>query len=339
MKFRILPLINDLDPYEQFALDNSILEQASMGYVPPTLRFYTIKSIAISIGYFNDLHRCVDVEKVQALGIPIIRRISGGNSILHNNENDLMYSLIIPHTSMKIALEYVARIVEGSLRKLNISITYDDLDKFYVGNRIIGEMICARRGGAILVQGVIRIRSKAEELMNMLFKHVNMKNIPHEQLAKYTTFEELGIKNIDIDIVTNSIINELKNYVDLFEGSISENELRLTDEIVTKYRSWDWLFSRYSEGYRVKVKKCKYKKYVEIAMTVSKGIITRCLIAGNFYAYPESAIDALQKSLVNKRDVNKIRNIISSLKAELIGIEINDLIDVTLAPYKELSSL
>jgi lipoate-protein ligase A len=66
----------------------------------PTLRFYTWSSPAFSFGYFQDIASEVDVEMCRADGIELVKRMTGGGTVVHGW--DLTYTLILPrHTGEK----------------------------------------------------------------------------------------------------------------------------------------------------------------------------------------------------------------------------------------------
>lgn len=74
------------------AVDASLLDEAAAGEVPPVLRFYAWSPPAVSLGRFQDERASVNAEACRKRGIDIIRRITGGRAVLHNNE--LTYSVI-----------------------------------------------------------------------------------------------------------------------------------------------------------------------------------------------------------------------------------------------------
>jgi lipoate-protein ligase A len=57
---------------------------------PPTLRFYTWGSPTLTIGAFQPLSQ-IRLDRCRELGIPVVRRITGGRALLHSQ--DLTYSV------------------------------------------------------------------------------------------------------------------------------------------------------------------------------------------------------------------------------------------------------
>ena len=80
------------DPYNNMAIDESLLIEHYRGNTPPTLRIYGWKPPAFSLGYFQDAWQELDIEKCNQQGINFVRRLTGGGIIFHHQE--VTYSLV-----------------------------------------------------------------------------------------------------------------------------------------------------------------------------------------------------------------------------------------------------
>lgn len=76
------------------ALDEVLLNNVSKGNMPPVIRFYQWEKPSLSIGYFQRIHRDIDVDMVHQKGYDLVRRATGGRGVLHDKE--LTYSVIVP---------------------------------------------------------------------------------------------------------------------------------------------------------------------------------------------------------------------------------------------------
>lgn len=79
------------DAFFNMALDEAILQFCQRGQALPTLRLYLWKPPGVSIGYFQSLEKTVDLNKCKESNIDVVRRITGGRVVLH--ENEITYSL------------------------------------------------------------------------------------------------------------------------------------------------------------------------------------------------------------------------------------------------------
>ena len=79
---------------ENMAEDSALLADCEQGRIPPTVRFYGWSESAITLGYSQKAGAELDVERCRELGIPIVRRPTGGRALLHTNE--LTYAVVAP---------------------------------------------------------------------------------------------------------------------------------------------------------------------------------------------------------------------------------------------------
>jgi len=73
------------------ALDEALLLSCQKGDSPPVLRLYLWKPPAVSIGYFQSAEKTVDLKKCKDKSIHVVRRITGGRAVLH--EDEITYSV------------------------------------------------------------------------------------------------------------------------------------------------------------------------------------------------------------------------------------------------------
>lgn len=76
------------------AIDEGLLAEAAAGKALPLLRLYTWSPPAVSLGRFQDEASSVNAGVCRERGIEIVRRITGGRAVLHDQE--LTYSVIAP---------------------------------------------------------------------------------------------------------------------------------------------------------------------------------------------------------------------------------------------------
>lgn len=89
-KWRIIFTDAD-DAFTNMALDETLLLSCQKGVSPPVLRLYLWSPPAVSIGYFQSAVRTVDLRKCRVNEIDVVRRITGGRAVLH--EDEVTYSV------------------------------------------------------------------------------------------------------------------------------------------------------------------------------------------------------------------------------------------------------
>jgi len=95
MTWRVLDF-QRYNAFENMAIDEAIFRETIKNKKQPTLRFYGWQPAAVSIGYFQDIKREVNVEKCRAAGVDVVRRLSGGKAVFHCAE--VTYSVIACNT-------------------------------------------------------------------------------------------------------------------------------------------------------------------------------------------------------------------------------------------------
>jgi lipoate-protein ligase A len=87
------------------AVDEAVLESTRDGKVLPTLRLFAWAPACITLGYAQEVSD-VDLDRLTARGWEIVRRITGGRSILHTDE--LTYSVAGPEGEPRLAGDILA---------------------------------------------------------------------------------------------------------------------------------------------------------------------------------------------------------------------------------------
>ena len=81
-------------PEENLACDEALLDWCDEGAGPEVLRFWELQQHFVVVGYSNRVECEVNVEACHERGIPILRRCSGGGTVLQG-PGCLNYSLIL----------------------------------------------------------------------------------------------------------------------------------------------------------------------------------------------------------------------------------------------------
>src|SRR5512135_474233 len=85
-------------PAENLACDEALLDWAESGGGHETLRFWESSEPFVVVGYANKVATEVNVAACEARKIPILRRCSGGGTVVQG-PGCLNYSLVLPITS------------------------------------------------------------------------------------------------------------------------------------------------------------------------------------------------------------------------------------------------
>ncbi|WP_040228728.1 lipoate--protein ligase family protein [Bhargavaea cecembensis] len=102
-------------PSYNMALDEALLDLHSRGEIPPVIRFYEWNPPTLSIGYFQEAEKAVDLDRVREQGLGFVRRPTGGRAVLHDRE--LTYSVIVSesHPDMPATVTEAYRVISAGL--------------------------------------------------------------------------------------------------------------------------------------------------------------------------------------------------------------------------------
>lgn len=106
------------------AEDSELLARCEQGLIPPTMRVYGWSEPSISLGYSQNAEAELDMERCRELGIPVVRRPTGGRALLHYNE--LTYAVVAPVTlapfnrGLKATFQAISEALVLSLEELDV---------------------------------------------------------------------------------------------------------------------------------------------------------------------------------------------------------------------------
>ncbi|MBO8171262.1 MAG: lipoate--protein ligase family protein [Bacillaceae bacterium] len=265
-----------LSPAMNMAIDEAILVQHSKGEVPPTVRFYTWEPSSLSIGYFQEVEKEVDMDQVRAHGLGFVRRPTGGRAVLHDTE--LTYSVVVSEQhpafppSVIESYQVISRgLMEGfrelglnaemvtvqpgkhqqSLKKPQSAVCFDTPSWYELvveGKKVAGSAQ-TRQNGTILQHGAILLDMDVDLLFDVL-------RFPSEQVKqqlkssffnKAVAINQLLSEKIDVETASEAFFKGFSKGlgVTLEPESLTEEEWNLAQQLAeTRYARDEWNFKR-----------------------------------------------------------------------------------------------
>ena len=240
------------------AVDEAIL-LAQKEQPNPTLRFYEWSSPAFSFGYFQDITSEVNVQACRADGIELVKRMTGGGTVVHGWE--LTYTLILPRAAIEIGISDAYQRIGQSLVKAfqklgvpaqcyavcsdssetapNICLTNPaEHDVMSNGKKLAGVSVRRNRDG-IMFQGYISLDMPPASILD---------RVSRDPEVQQSVREKSTAINIDGRFITRDIL--IQAVCETFEIGIAFNseELSLTEHtqaetlVETKYATAAWNF-------------------------------------------------------------------------------------------------
>ncbi|MBI5427172.1 MAG: lipoate--protein ligase family protein [Nitrospinae bacterium] len=117
MKLEAWRLIEDglCDGRVNMATDHAILQAVEEGKAPPTLRLYGWSSPTLTVGYSQKVGKDVDEARCRELGIPVVRRPTGGRAVLHHREISYCVAAPINHPRFPPGLRETFKVIANAL--------------------------------------------------------------------------------------------------------------------------------------------------------------------------------------------------------------------------------
>lgn len=240
------------------AIDEAILltqkEQSN-----PTLRFYEWSSPAFSFGYFQDIASEVDVEACRADGIELVKRMTGGGTVVHGWE--LTYTLILPRTTAEMSISDAYQCIGHSLVKAfqklgvpaqcyvsctdspetapNICLTNPaEHDVMSADKKLAGVSVRRNRGG-ILFQGYISLDMPPPFILKRVSKNPEVQQSVHE---RSTAINRDG-RSITRDALIQAVSETFEIGIAFDSGKLLPMERAQAETLVeTKYARATWNF-------------------------------------------------------------------------------------------------
>ncbi len=253
--WRLIPLETN-NAFMNMAIDEAILTARTTEKVPNTLRLYRWQPSAVSIGKNQNPNAEVYLDACKALGIDVVRRISGGGAVYHDFEGEVTYSIVSKNSEMgtsDITTVYakIYDAIKDTLRILGITADFSTGDAkncpnmTVKGKKISGSSQTITRG--IVLQHGTLLRSVD---LPKMFKLLKLENASCTQAADIASRKITSIQNelghsISSDTVANAIAQgfQIMLKIHLEPGELTSYEQKLANKLYKeKYSTTEWVF-------------------------------------------------------------------------------------------------
>lgn len=308
------------DPMINLALEEYVLQ--NFGEKDTYLLFYVNKP-SIIIGRNQNSVEEINTEYVDQNGIKVVRRLSGGGAVYHD-EGNLNFSFITKDDgdSFHNFAKFTQPVVEA-LNKMGVPAKLEGRNDLVIeGRKFSGNAMYSTKG-RMFSHGTLMLDSEIEHVVSAL-------NVKKEKI------ESKGIKSIRSRVANISEYLDEKITMDEFKELILKNVFNVDDvkkvpryelteedwenvhEISrNRYQKWEWNFGK-SPAFNVKASyKFENAGLLDVRLDVQKGVIQNCKIFGDFFGMG---------------DVNELEGKISGVRHESHAIE-EALADVDVQHY------
>jgi lipoyl(octanoyl) transferase len=260
--------------FENMAIDEAIFRETIKNQKPPTLRFFGWHPSAISIGYFQDLKKEINVHRCRLSSVDVVRRITGGKAVYHRD--DITYSLTAGKTEKlfpdniigtyeKISLCLARGLsflgIHAQLAKVNAGMAVGEPDMSPAcfstpsGNELLvaGRKICGsaqtRTQGGFLQHGSLMITFDPMETAALILSTQAPEQ--SEKLRRaVTSINEIIPSPVSTETIATFLQRGFSDElgITLTEEPLTPEEKVLSRQLVKKYQSDVWNWKRKKEG-------------------------------------------------------------------------------------------
>lgn len=218
------------------ALDETLLQNLND---IPILRLYGWNPPTVTIGYFQKMEDEVDVEMCKHLGIDVVRRLTGGGSVLHDSE--LTYSFLTRKYPQSIIESYkvICDAVIIALSKLGFNAKFSPLNDIVINGKKISGNAQTRKNGVLLQHGTILLDVDFEKMFSVL--RVSKEKIKDKMISD-SNDRVIGLNKTYIET-----LSALKNgfsekfSANLVVDTLTEDEKIRTEKLIKeKYATIKW---------------------------------------------------------------------------------------------------
>lgn len=222
----------------------------------PMLRIYRWHPPTISIGYFQSIGD-IDYQKCIRDGIGVVRRLTGGRAVLHNDE--LTYSILFtkddfyPFQKREIflfianclvdALECLgikSKIVQKTRGSLKTANCFASPAQYEIESPEAGKLIGSAqviKDGAVLQHGAIPLSDSYTDIVKYLCSPVDFRKNFNKNSS---SLNQVSGSRISDEKLLEALRKGFGKHVELIEGSFTGMELLAIKELAEKKYSNDW---------------------------------------------------------------------------------------------------
>ncbi|HUV82351.1 MAG TPA: lipoate--protein ligase [archaeon] len=303
--------VDKVDGAYSTALFQSIGRHVGSGTSDETILFWRVSNPALYLGYHQYVEDEVHEAYCQANNIDVIRRILGGGCG-YCDSDQILFAVIgtsggIISTNIQEAYKKVLLGVVSALSILGLEGEFDQTrNGVFVGGRKISGNAQGRFDGSVMVNGSFLLDFDFET-MDQVLKHPTKNLRPHVNTARQGMITLSDLMELpDLEEIKQALRAGFEDALGIgtYDGQLSEAEIILAQELTTLYTSRDWIYRMDDKRKKRREKEMVLEDYlkgihkskggiIRSFLKVDNGLISDISFSGDFFMFPEDAIDVI----------------------------------------------
>ena len=270
------------DPYYNLALEEYVFDR----FGPENACFILWQNKnTIVVGKFQNTAEEINQPFVDAQGIRVVRRLSGGGAVYHDDGNLNFTFIVSQKSNPDFNFHLFVVPVLKALEELGVKAEFNGRNDLTIdGKKFSGNSQYARRG-LLMHHGCIMLDSDLEKVKDALrVKEAKFESKATKSVrSRVTTINEHAPNKISMADFKEALKrqafaeNDMQEYVLTEEDRAAIQKLR--DE---KYATWDWNYGFYP-SYSIRRDQKFESGLVSVSMDVEHGCIQQIRIFGDFF--------------------------------------------------------
>lgn len=280
---------------------------------------------SIIVGKHQNILEEINLAAAAELRIPIIRRISGGGTVYHD-EGNLNFSLITKHT-LKLFNQYLKFLkpIIKILRELGCPVIINERNNIMIGGKKISGNAQFTSRKRLLSHGTLLFDANLTHLKAVIKKSASLVEIQ----SRSTKSIRSAVANIKETMNSDLTIQNLKQLIldHFFKTGLKEVKLNQNDWAAVikladlKYRQWSWNYGQSPEC-RIRHELTYKGEEFLIQIEVKEGMIKNFSL--NCQKFSKQRVQQFREYFLGKRyDFESVTMAIDGAKAHSEGNELN----------------
>lgn len=285
----MIEIINrSTDPFFNMAFEEYIIKN-----LPAKDSYFMLwqNQPAVIIGRNQNALEEVNSSYIDAQGIRVVRRMSGGGAVYHD-EGNLNFTFVVDENQDFANFDKFTRPVILALQRIGIEAENNGRNDITIAGRKFSGNAQFKHKNRLLHHGTILFDTNIDEMVEALnpsTQKINSKGIKSVR-SRVTNISDHLPGSVTLDEFKQILTEEVL----LQESSNGTYLLRDYDlKIITnlrnhKYTSWDWIFGT-SPPYNLRKSGTFTWGNIDIRLEIKRGVISECKVFGDFFALDDMA--------------------------------------------------
>ena len=273
-----------------------------------------INDPAIIVGKHQNTMAEINKPFVEANGIKVVRRLSGGGAVYHDGGNlNFSFHMAQDQDEEFVDFRRFTKPVIDLLRQMGVRAEFkgrNDLvidDKKFSGNAKMLYNSKVLQHGTILFNSEMRVLSDALKVNSLKFKDKAVKSVR----SRVTNIAEYLPEPISIEQFADRLMDHV---ISLYPAAklytLSQNDIDAIQELSdSQYSTWEWNYGN-SPDYNFNKGIKTSAGYIEFHLDVKEGVIEKARIFGDFFA-SKSISDIEQRLVGQKHDIDSLKLVLT----------------------------